>query len=136
IFESKSGSIKIINDTDMNLEYVKVYFVDSEGPVSDPIEIKDFEAGDDIFQKLDEVDLLGKEANLEIRFKFKDYDKMLVDSGYFNDRFGGNIKIEFTQKDDEIVKLSVKASNGFIPSTLIQCDEVHDVYFKDGYIEE
>ncbi|HKM00139.1 MAG TPA: hypothetical protein VJZ06_09540, partial [Mobilitalea sp.] len=96
-----------------------------------------FEPGDDIFQKRDEVDLLGKEANLEIRFKFKDYDEeMFVDSGYFNDRFGGNIKIEFIQKDDDLVKLKVKASNGFIPSTLIQCDEVHDVYYKDGFIAE
>ncbi|HKM00320.1 MAG TPA: hypothetical protein VJZ06_10455, partial [Mobilitalea sp.] len=87
IFESKSGSIKILNNTDMNLEYVEVYFVDSEGPASDPTVFQDFEPGDDIFQKRDEVDLLGKEANLEIRFKFKDYDEeMFVDSGYFNDR--------------------------------------------------
>ena len=31
------------------------------------------------------VDLLGREANLEVKFKYEGYDEIFTDAGYFND---------------------------------------------------
>lgn len=137
--ENDQNQMIIRNNSDLKLEYIKAYFVDEEGPVNDSIEINGLEPGKKIENAMERVNLYAKAANLELRFKFAGYDdKLLVDSGIFNDVFDGKITINFTQKNDDLIQLTVKASNGLLPSTLIRCDEVYDIELKDGegYIEE
>ncbi|MBH1941498.1 hypothetical protein I5677_11395 [Mobilitalea sibirica] len=137
IIESASGKIVVKNDTNLNLEYVKAYFVGVEGPISDEIINLELNSGDDFSEKLaEEYKLLGMEANLEIRFKFENQDELFVDAGYFNDTFDGKINIDFTQDDDDSIKLKVKAKNGLLPSLLIQCNEVHKINLEEGIVEE
>lgn len=137
IIESTGGKMIIRNQSDEQLEYIKAFFVDAEGPVSYPIEITDLEPGGVSDNAMERINLLGREANLELRFKFTGYDEELfVDSGYFNDVFKGKVSISFTQESDDLIRLAVKASSGVLRSNLVSCDEVHDVYYKEGFIAE
>ncbi len=138
IVESMSGNISVKNNTDdMKLEYVKAYFIDAEGPIEEQtFQFDNMEAGRKEKQALEAINLLGREANIEIRFKFENYDELFVDAGYFNDNFKGNIKIDFEEVEEGLVRMKVKGNNGFLPSTLIDCDEVHDVYYEEGFIAE
>lgn len=136
IVESFSGRIIIKNETDIKLEYVKAYFVDMEGPFTQEILFEDLEKGDTAEFELEKIDFSYREANLEVRFKFEDYDEMFVDSGYFNEDFNGKILINFTDIDEDKVLLKVKASGGILPSPNIICNEEHVVNLEEGYVEE
>ncbi len=137
IIENQSGRLKINNDTDLKLEYVKTYFVSSEESLQEPILFENVESDAKLVTPLEKMYLYGREANLEIRFKFENYeDEYVVDSGYFNDIFKGRINITFTKVEDGIVRLKVKAANGILPSKRIICDEVTDVYYKEGRLSE
>lgn len=135
--ESGGKKLTISNETDLKLERVEAYFVDSEGPVNEPYEITDIEAGDSVETDIEKVDLYGRGANLEIRFQFEGFDELLVDAGIFNDIFRGTAKISFRQENDELIMMRVKASNGLLRSQLIQCDEEYEVDISgSGYIPE
>lgn len=134
--ESAEGKIIIKNNTDYKLEYVEMYFVDAEGPVHNSLVVENIEADESSTVALGSVDLLGREANFEVKFKYEGYDEIFTDAGYFNDTFEGTIDINFTQENAEKVRMNIKASNGLIPSQLIQCNEVYDVYLKEGFIAD
>lgn len=134
--EGGEGKLTIHNDTNLKLEYVKPYFVYSEGSVTESYKVYE-----EIFQDkhaygdVQKINLSGLEANLEVRFKFENYDEMFVDAGYFNDNFYGDIDIDFSQFDDDNIVLSVKASNGILPSRTIDCDDEFNIYLSDGYVD-
>lgn len=136
MIESLNGKIVISNNTNLKLEYVKAYFVDVEGPVNDGFSTENLEAGKEFENALNKIDLLGTNSNLEVRFKFENQEEMLVDAGFFNDAFDGKITIDFSQKEEDYAKLRVKASNGLLPSQLIQCDEEYIINLKEGYLED
>lgn len=132
--ENSKGKMVINNNTELQLEYIKAYFVDGEGPINDAITINELEPGKKIENAMERINLYAKGANLEVRFKFAGNDELLVDAGIFNDVFDGRITINFTQEKEDDILLAIKASNGLLPSTLIQCDEIYEI--KDGYIDE
>ncbi|NLL01247.1 MAG: hypothetical protein GX271_11395 [Clostridiales bacterium] len=135
--ENRSANITVRNKSDYKLEYIKAYFVDTEGRISeDDIVFENLESGDKAKLPLDKIDLLYREANLELRFKFEDKDEMFVDSGYFNDVFEGQISIDFDDIDDDRVNLKVKASTGLLPSPYIDCNEEHILNLATGEVEE
>lgn len=135
--ESGDGQITIKNNSNLKLEYVQAYFVNAEGAMSEGIEFKNMASKQSESVLSGENNLLGQEANLEVKFKFENSEEIFVDAGYFNDNFKGDIKIEFKPTDDaEVVQLKVKAANGLLPSTLIDCNELFTVNLKDGYVEE
>lgn len=137
IVESEMKNVRVKNDTDnLRLEYVEAYFTDYEGPVVDDdnlynsYEFANLEPGEKTSTKVKSINLLGREANLRIKFKFENHDESFVDAGYFNDNFSGNIKIEFDQEEEESIILKVKAKDGLFSSTLTDCDEI----FKFDYV--
>lgn len=136
--ESRPSKIMIDNDTDINLEYVKAYFVDMYGRVTEEdMLFENIEAGDKSVLPLEKIDLYNREANLEVRFKFEDHDEMFVDAGYFNDAFNGRISIDFMDMvNDDKLLLKIKASIGLLPSPHISCDEEHIVNLELNEIEE
>lgn len=135
--ESDSGKITVSNKSGRKIEYVEAYFVDAEGLVSDDVMLFDnLENGGKFVLSLDKIDLVGREANLEINFKFEDNEELFIDAGYFNDHFQGKIKVDFTQAEDDKVLLKVKATPGLLPSPQIICDEEHIVNLEEGYVEE
>ena len=138
IIENISGKITLANHTDLKLEKLTAYFVDAEDMVSDtPYEYTNVEPGSTLKQDTKEIDLLGVEANLEIRFKFEGYEhKYLVDAGIFNEEFDGNVDITFDKVEDGTVLMKVKATNGFLSSRLIECDEEYEIYYKEGETNE
>lgn len=135
--ENKESQLTIKNKTDLNLEYVKAYYVYSEGKVNDGIEAKEIKPEDTLKFALDPMNFLYAESNLEVVFKFENYDELFVDAGYFHDNFTGSIAITFNKTDDpEVVKLKVKGNNGIISSSNIKCNENYTVNLRDGYIPD
>lgn len=137
IIESISGRIKVTNHSDLKLEELKAYFVDAEGMLDTPYEYTNVEPDSSQKQETKEINLLGREANLEIRFKFEGYEhKYLVDAGIFNEKFDGNVNISFDQVEDGTILMKVKATNGLLSSRMITCDEEYEVYYKEGELSE
>lgn len=136
VVESVASNLTIKNNTDLKLEYLRYYFVGEEGPVMDPVEYKNINSQKILKEDAPVINLMGREANLEIRFKFENYDSMFVDAGYFNDEFKGSIDILFEQKDSNNIDFIVKASNGLLPSKRIQCNDKYNINLKEGYIED
>jgi hypothetical protein len=139
LFFIEGGGEKLIitNDTDLRLEEINVKFVYMEGDVTEPIIIKDIEAGDRVVTDFEEVDLYALGANLEISFKFEGFEKALkTDAGIFNDLFNGKAWISFKQLNDEIVRMNVKAKNGVFNSRLIDCDEEYYINVNEKYVGE
>ncbi|HHV13907.1 MAG TPA: hypothetical protein GXX75_26930 [Clostridiales bacterium] len=127
--ESGYDKYQITNNTDLKLEYVKSYYVYEEGPLTEEVAAENIEPGSSYSEKAKEINLTGTEANLEIRFKFENLDEMLTDSGIFNGKFSGNIRVKFDKtKDPDIIKMTVKAHNGIFGNTNeINCDETYNI---------
>ncbi len=137
VIENQAGRVRIVNNTDLKLEYVRAYFVDAEGMVGSPYEYENIEADTKETKPLEIINLLGAQANFEIRFKFENYDELFVDAGYFNEKFKGKINITFDETDEDgRVTMRVKASNGVLPSNMTICDEEYNVYYKEGTIPD
>ncbi len=138
LIESRSSKIIIRNDSDIKLEYVKAYYVDMEGSVSDDkMLFENLEGGDFAELALEKINLSYHEANLEVRFKLDGQDEMFVDAGYFNEIFKGRINIDFKETDEDgKLLLKIKATNGVLPSPLTRCNEEHIINLSEGYVEE
>ncbi len=138
IIENQSGKIRVTNNTDLKLEDLKAYFVNAEGRMEEiTYEYTNVEPGRKQSKGLNEINLLGREANLEIRFKFEGYEhKYVVDAGLFNDKFDGKINISFGKAEEGLISMKVKASNGFLSSRLITCDEEYKIDYQKGELIE
>ena len=134
--ENTDSKIVIKNGTDMKLEYVKAYYVGSDDQINDGINQTDIAAGSNVSVAQDPINLLGYNANLEIRFKFENHEEMFVDAGIFNDNFNGKITIAFSNIEDGKVKLYVKAKSGVISSNLINCDDTFTINLNENSIED
>jgi len=133
--ENNGGKLTISNKTDLKLEYVKMNYVYQEGPLSDPLLFENINPNTNTFSTLEEIDFNNLKANLEVRFKFENYDEMFVDAGYFNTLFDGNVKIVFAEAEGDNLVIKVKASNGILPSPTIDCNEEFIIYLSEGYVE-
>lgn len=134
-FENVPNRFVVRNNTEKNLEYIKAYFVDEEGPFTETIQFESLKKGDTAEIDLGKIDFSYLEANLELRFKFEGYDELFVDTGYFNEVFDGKITVTFTDKDDKVL-LHVKAMNGILPNPNINCDDEYVVNLEEGYVED
>ncbi|MHB8128506.1 MAG: hypothetical protein ACYDEX_05875 [Mobilitalea sp.] len=136
IKESGDNQFVIKNNTDLKLEYMNAYFVDAEGPIEEGFKIGTIEPGKSLVNESGIFKLLSTESNFEMRFKFENYDEILVDAGYFNDTFDGNITADFQKSDDDNIILKVKAKNGLLPTNQIDCNEKFLINLSEGYVEE
>ena len=135
--ESGDGKLLIKNNTDLKLEFVKVTFVDAEGPINEGVKFENIESNDSINIITGQNALLGREANLEVRFKYENYDEIFTDAGIFNENFDGDIKINFNRTDKtDVVGLKVKAKNSLLSTKSINCDEEYTVDLSEGYVAE
>ena len=135
--ESMADGIRVTNKSNEKLEYVKAFFVDMEGRVTeDELLFENIESGDKFELPIEKIDLLYRQANLEVRFKFENQDEMFVDAGYFNDIFDGYITISFSNMDDDNILLKIRAKTGIISSPYIMCDEEHNINMVTGTVEE
>lgn len=133
IVESGDGKLKIVNNTDTNIEYVQAYFVGPEGKIGEEFNFDNLGVGQSQVVENGEHRLYGQEANLEVRFKYEGSEEVFVDAGYFNDTFKGNISIDFSHSnEDNIVNLHIKANNGFLKSNQIFCDDEFKIDIVEG----
>lgn len=133
IVESGDGKLKIVNNTDTNIEYVQAYFVGPEGKIGDGFNFDNLGTGQSQVVASGEHRLYGQEANLEVRFKYEGSEEVFVDAGYFNGTFKGNISIDFSDSnEDNIVNLHIKANNGFLKSNQIFCDDEFKIDIVEG----
>lgn len=137
VIESSGGKITIKNNSNLKLEYVKAYYVYEEGIVEDGdvIYVENLEPNNIANDQINEINLTGLQANLEVRFKFEGHDELFVDAGYFNSKFTGNININYNQIDDETIAFKVKASNSLLPSEAIDCNEEYIINLLEGYVD-
>lgn len=134
--ESGYDKYQINNNTDLKLEYVKSHYVYEQGSLTDEATVENIEANSRYSEAAKEINLTGAEANLEIRFKFENSEELFTDSGIFNGKFSGNIRIDFEKTDDpNIIKMTVKAHNGIFGNTKeINCDETYNIDLSENII--
>ena len=132
--ESGYDKFQINNNTDLKLEYVKTSYVYEQGPLTDEVTTESIAANSSYTDAAKEINLTGTEANLEIRFKFENGEELLADSGIFNGKFNGNVRIKFDKTDDpNIIKMTVKAHNGLFGNTKeIYCDESYNIDLSEN----
>ncbi len=137
IVESGYGRITITNNTELNLEYIKTSFVDSESNHIDLGRIETVNAKENYSEALPAVNLVYTESNLEVRFKFADHEELFTNAGYFLSNFDGNIKITFDKTEDpNLLSLKIKASNGIFRTNTVDCNVTLLVNLADGKIYE
>lgn len=138
VIEGSAGQITVRNDSDIKLEYVKTYFIDSEEMISDEeMLFEDIESSVSLKLPLEKIDLSYRQANLEVRFKLEGHDEMFVDAGYFNEIFDGKINISFQNiMNENKLLLKIKASAGVLPSPHMICNEEHVINLDEDYVEE
>lgn len=135
-YENRGGKITVENNTELKLEYLRAFFVDAEGPIYDElINLENLEPTYSEAAALKDFDLAGTHSNLEIRFKFENYDEMFVDAGYFNAVFDGRVKIDFTTLKDGNLNLHVKATDGVLRSATLDCNEDYTIFLQEGYVD-
>ncbi len=127
--ESGYDKYQIDNNTDLKLDYVTSQFVYEQGSLTEELKTENIEAKNSYTEAAKVINLTGFEANLEIRFKFENGEELLTDSGIFNGKFSGNVRIKFDKTDDpNVVKMTVKAKNGIFGNTRqIECDETYTI---------
>lgn len=135
--ENLSTGFTVNNASSTKLEYVRAYFVDTEGPVNeDKFLFENINGGEKNKKPIEKIDLSYRYANLEIRFKLEGQEELFVDAGYFNEVFDGRILVQFEDMDNGNILLKVKAKAGVIPSPHIDCDEEHIINLTTGEVEE
>ncbi len=134
--ESTDNKIVIKNKTDLKVEYLKAYYVGPEEAYNEGINVTELTAGKTESIPQETINLLGAQANLEIRFKFEGYEELFVDAGYFDDVFSGKVAINFVPTSDGKIKMTVKARNGIVNSNRIVCDDYYTINLAEGYIED
>jgi hypothetical protein len=134
--EDTDNKIVVKNNTDLKLEYIEAYYVGPEMQYNDGIKETNLDAGKKISIVQEPINLLGAEANLEIRFKFENHEELFVDAGIFNDSFHGKVTIAFNKTKDGKVKLDVKAKSGVINSSGINCDDTFTINLDENLIED
>ncbi len=135
IVESSYGKITIKNNTDLKLEYLNSSYVGTESVIAEGVEVTGIEASGSYQEELEPVNLTFTEANLELVFKFENYEELLADVGYFNDKFDGNLTITFDKTEDpNVLSMKVNAKNGIFQTRNIDCDGEYFVDLKEGGI--
>lgn len=137
LVESKYGKFIVKNNTDINLENLTYTFVDAEDVLTEISETGAIKAGTKYTTDMTKANLRYKQANLEVRFTFEGHEELLTDVGYFIDNFDGNIKVTFNKTDDpNLIKFSVKASNGIFNTKTVDCDESFTINLSEGRLYE
>jgi hypothetical protein len=133
--ESRKGQFVVKNHTDLNLEYVSTRFVDTNGAISDTVKTENIKAKKTGTATIEPVDLWNYDANCEVRIKFEGHDELLIDTGSFNDKFEGNIKVDLEKTGDpNLIKLKIKAGNGLLSTKLINCNETFTINLSAGEV--
>jgi hypothetical protein len=129
------GNLNFNNSTDYKVEYMKATFMNDEWQISDTMAVENVEAGSKSSVNFGTEDLNNMEASLQIELKFEGYDRFVLDAGYFNDLFTGNINVTLKQNNSDEVEIYIKAKNGILSSATTDCNENYTIYVKEGYIE-
>lgn len=133
-----TGKNKIVikNNTDLKLEYVKLTFVNTEGALMEPLAFKNIASNKTGVYAGKDYYLTNLDANMEVRFKFENYDEIFTDAGIFNGILKGKIALSFDQKDSDTVNVKIKASNGLFADKNIDCNETYTAHLKEGLLEQ
>ncbi|MDE6874760.1 MAG: hypothetical protein K2P87_09935 [Lachnospiraceae bacterium] len=124
--------IVIENDTDKDIESVRLYFENSdedyffmsEDLVNTPVAAGEKYTGS--FQP--QTNIAAPGYFLMIRVKFAGEEEIETYAGYFTRIFTGKISLDFTQKDDNVL-MGIKAGDGLFNSTkYTDCDEEQELY--------
>lgn len=134
--ESGDGKFTVKNKTDLKIEYINAYFVDTDGQLSSPYTFENIEADKSVSKLTMYHDLLAMNANLEVYVKFENYDEFKLDAGIFNDIFQGNINLSFLPIDEKNVTVKVTAKTGVLSNRLIECNESYEVDLENAFVSE
>lgn len=129
------GKFNIVNSTSYNIKSIEATFVNDDWSVSDTLTFKNLGSNSKETKKFDEFNLNNMEANLELKINFEGYEPIVLQAGYFNELFTGNIDIKLKEIEDGNVHIFLKAKNGVFSASVNGCDEDYIIYVKEGYTE-
>jgi hypothetical protein len=130
------SQMTVSNNTDMNLEYVKVKYILYDEDLTNSIQTDKIDANKSLTMNIIPANLLGVDgANFRVTFKFEGQNEIYADAGSFSDKFQGKMKIKFSKTEDpNLLKMTVKADTGLFSSELIDCNEVFTVDLSKGIV--
>lgn len=119
ILAENIGSRKVVvsNETDLNLEYVQVYFTnETTESATEDIFYNAVNAGDSQRASYESLDLRNTSSEIIVAFKFEGYDEILIYDGEVNTVINGKINLKFYKKDGDYLAY-FKAGAGLFGST-------------------
>jgi hypothetical protein len=135
IESTSGGKFTFTNKSDYKIEYMKATFVNDEWQLSDTMNFENVASKSKDTLDINDIDLNNTQASLQLKIKFEGYDEFVLDAGYFDDLFTGNINIILKQSKQDQVDIYIKAKNSLLSSKTTNCDEYYTIYVKEGYIE-
>lgn len=129
---SKS-KITIKNASSRNITAMQVYFLGYEGEFqTDNIVDISLDSGNTYKASLPDLsELKNTQSGLILKVTFENEDEVTIDSGFFNTKFDGKIKVVF-EDDDLDVSMKVKATTGLFGSTRQNlCDDTYEMHLLD-----
>lgn len=128
------NDLTIENNTDRNLEYVKLHFASMDTDFdSDVFFDQAINANETIKDKTPKLDLYGTDARLYVVFKFEGEEEQTIDNGSFMHNFAGKTLIEFNEENEGTVTLDVSIKEGlFGNSNNNECDEHWEYEFNQA----
>lgn len=136
IIENVSGGDYIIgNKSSYNIDYIESTFIKDDWLVSDSLKFENIEKNSSNIEHFGEYELNHMEASLELKIKFEGYNQVILVAGYFNQLLTGDIKLEFSDFDNEQVKIKIKSQNSIISGAVDGVNEEYIINLKEGYIE-
>lgn len=148
---SKS-KISITNDTSRKITSVKAYFsgtkyeetsTDSDDKASETKEVAyqseniadtELAAGETFKASLPDLsELKGTGSGLILEITFENEETRTIDTGLFNSKFDGKIKVVFKEDKSGEVDMKVKASTGLFGSTAnTLCNDTYEMHLLDN----
>lgn len=128
------SQISIDNTTSRNITSMKVHFLSYEGDKqTDNIVDMELAAGETYKASLPDLSELKDTASgLILKVTFEDEEEVTIDSGFFNTKFDGKIKVVFEEDDLGEVTMKVKASTGLFGSTSqTLCNDTYEMHLLD-----
>ncbi len=138
IVESSFGRWTIKNNTDYDLNFMKVSFSGVtffDGLDTAGIETETIEANSKFTKKLETLNLFNTASNMNLNFKLENTEEINTTAGFFNSNFDGNITITFEPTEDpNLLTMKIKASNGIFKSTAVDCNEEYTIDISESAV--